>query len=256
MPSMTYSGSLLPRMDVMPRMRTARPPSAVRVTVTPGNRPMRTFSIGSPGVRWMSSEVTVAVCAGLVRLVPLEWVHPERIPTLRPTRSRAREGSEGMGNLRGWRWQLRRNIRAWSWRGIWLGVSVTLLAASAAAQNRVQVASPDGRNRVTVEVRDGALFYSVQRDGRAVLLPSRLGFALQGAAPLRDGLRLVDTTTKTVDDTWTQPWGEAARLRGQHNELRVSAAEAAAPARQFVVVFRVFNDGVGFRYGLPEQRSE
>ena len=158
-----------------------------------------------------------------------------------------------MGNLRGWRWLLRRNIRAWSWRGIWLGVSVTLLAASAAAQNRVQVASPDGRNRVTVEVRDGALFYSVQRDGRAVLLPSRLGFALQGAAPLRDGLRLVDTTTKTVDETWTQPWGEVARLRDQHNELRVSAAEAAAPARQFVVVFRVFNDGVGFRYELPEQ---
>src|SRR2546425_7607786 len=72
-------------MDVVPRMRTARPPSAVRVTVTPGNRPMRTFSIGSPGVRWMSSDVTVAVCAGLVRLAPLEWVHPERIPTLRPT---------------------------------------------------------------------------------------------------------------------------------------------------------------------------
>src|SRR2546425_7477180 len=75
---------------------------------------MRTFSIGSPGVRWMSSDVTVAVCAGLVRLAPLEWVHPERIPTLRPTRSRAREGSEGMGNLRGWRGVLRRNIRAWS----------------------------------------------------------------------------------------------------------------------------------------------
>src|SRR2546428_9447327 len=90
-------------MDVVPRMRTATPPSAVRITVTPGNRPMRTFSIGSPGVRWMSSDVTVAVCAGLVRLAPLEWVHPERIPTLRPTRSRAREGSEGMGNLRGWR---------------------------------------------------------------------------------------------------------------------------------------------------------
>src|SRR2546426_11358430 len=97
------------------------------------------------------------------------------IPTQRPTGSRAREGSESMGNLRGWRWQLRRNIRAWSWRGIWLGVSVTLLAASAAAQNRVQVASPDGRNRVTVEVRDGALFYSVQRDGRARSEERRVG---------------------------------------------------------------------------------
>src|SRR2546428_10535686 len=101
-----------------------------------------------------------------------------------------------------------------------LTVTSALGARASAAQDRVRVASPDGRNRVTVEVRDGALFYSVQRDGRAVLLPSRLGFALQGAAPLRDGLRLVDTTTKTVDETWTQPWGEVARLRDQHNELR------------------------------------
>src|SRR3989449_9442414 len=82
---------------------------------------------------------TVAVCAGLVRLAPLEWVHPERIPTLRPTRSRAREGSEGMGNLRGWRGVLRRNIRAWSWRGIALGVACATPLAAAAAQRDPQV---------------------------------------------------------------------------------------------------------------------
>src|SRR2546426_1097740 len=121
------------------------------------------------------------------------------------------------------------------------------------AQDRVRVTSPDGRNRVTVEVRDGALAYSVDRDDRAVLLPSRLGFAFQGAPPLRDGLRMVDTSRNTVDETWTQPWGEVARVRDHHNELRVSVAEAASPGRRFVVVFRVFNDGVGFRYELPEQ---
>src|SRR3989442_15808581 len=118
---------------------------------------------------------------------------------------------------------------------------------------RVRVTSPGGRNRVTGEVRDGALAYSVDRDDRAVLLPSRLGFAFQGAPPLRDGLRMVDTSRNTVDETWTQPWGEVARVRDHHNELQVSVAEAASPGRRFVVVFRVFNDGVGFRYELPEQ---
>src|SRR2546426_6681955 len=141
---------------------------------------------------------------------------------------------------------------------LWMRYPGLLLALSVitrlgAAQDRARVTSPDGRNAVTVEVRDGALTYSVDRDGRAVLLPSRLGFAFQGAPPLRDGLRMVDTSRSTADETWTQPWGEVARVRDHHNELRVSVAEVAAPGRQLVVVFRVFNDGIGFRYELPAQ---
>src|SRR3989440_497534 len=128
-----------------------------------------------------------------------------------------------------------------------------LAARASAAQDRAQITSPDGRNAVTVEVRDGALTYSVDRDGRAVLLPSRLGFAFQGAPPLRDSLRMVDTSRSTADETWTQPWGEVARVRDHHNELRVSVAEVAAPGRKLVVVFRIFNDGIGFRYELPAQ---
>src|SRR5436305_4935392 len=134
-----------------------------------------------------------------------------------------------------------------------LTVTCVILAASASAQDRLRVVSPDGRNRVTVEVRDGALFYSLDRDGRAVLLPSRLGFAFQGAPPLRDSLRIVDTARSTVDETWTQPWGEVARVRDHHNELRITVAEVTSPGRRFVVAFRAFNDGIGFRYELPAQ---
>src|SRR5256885_7071651 len=134
-----------------------------------------------------------------------------------------------------------------------LTVTCALGVRASAAQDRVRVTSPDGRNQVTVEIRDGALTYSLDRDGRAVLLPSRLGFDFQGAPPLRDGLRLVDSTRSTADETWTQPWGEVARVRDHHNELKVSVAEAAPPGRRFTVVFRVFNDGVGFRYEFPEQ---
>src|SRR6266480_2289219 len=109
-----------------------------------------------------------------------------------------------------------------------LTVTCALGARAAAAQNRAQVTSPDGRNRVTVEIRDGALVYSVDRDGRAVFLPSRLGFAFQGAPPLRDSLRMVDTSRATVDETWTQPWGEVARVHDHHNELRITVAEVAS----------------------------
>jgi alpha-glucosidase len=142
----------------------------------------------------------------------------------------------------------------WQARPLVIGViCVTALTAAASAQSQVRVESPNKRNVVIVEIREGGLFYSVQRDNRPILLPSRLGFEFQGAPALRDGLRITGSTTNTVNEVWTQPWGEVARVRNHHNERRISVSEAAAGGRQFVVVFRVFDDGVGFRYEFPEQ---
>jgi len=134
-----------------------------------------------------------------------------------------------------------------------LAVAAAGLAGSAAAQPTLQVVSPDGKNVVTVSVRQGTLWYSLSRQGAPLLLPSRLGFEFRGAAPLGDSVRIVDSARTKVDETWTQPWGEVARVRDQHNELRVTAEETTSRHRRFVVAFRAFDDGVAFRYELPEQ---
>lgn len=145
-----------------------------------------------------------------------------------------------------------------------LMIAATLAAADAGAQEPLRLASPDGRIVVTVETlreveQDGkirwetGLFYRVERDGRVLILPSRLGFEFRGAPSLRDSLELTGAERASVDETWEQPWGELARVRNHHNELRVSVAETAGQGRRFDVVFRAFDDGVGFRYKLPEQ---
>ncbi|HEX2188081.1 MAG TPA: glycoside hydrolase family 97 N-terminal domain-containing protein, partial [Longimicrobiaceae bacterium] len=126
-------------------------------------------------------------------------------------------------------------------------------AAPAPAQQELRVASPDGRNEVTVGTRDGGLYYAVRRNGKAVLLPSRLGFVFRGADSLWTGLRIAGSARDSADVTWTQPWGEVRRVRDHHRELRVRVEETKAPGRRFDVVFRAFDDGVGFRYELPEQ---
>jgi len=128
-----------------------------------------------------------------------------------------------------------------------------LLPGATPAQVRHQVTSPDGRNEVTVGIREGTLYYSVQRDGRPVLLPSGLGFEFRGAPPLRDGLRIADAARQTVDETWTQPWGEVAQVRDHHHELGVNVEETASTGRHFTLVVRAFDDGVAFRYEVPEQ---
>ncbi len=140
-------------------------------------------------------------------------------------------------------------------RFLLLGLAATIFLATTPRPLRGQarVASPDGRNQVTVEVREGKLYYNLARDGRALILPSLLGFEFRGAPPLRDGLRIADTTRQSHDEWWTQPWGEVARVRDHHNELAVSVEETAAPNRRFSVRVRAFDDGIGFRYEFPGQ---
>ncbi|MFW6330220.1 MAG: glycoside hydrolase family 97 N-terminal domain-containing protein, partial [Gemmatimonadota bacterium] len=126
------------------------------------------------------------------------------------------------------------------------------LATPAVAQDPVTVTSPDGRNEARVEVRDGELFYAVDRDGRHVIMPSRLGLEFRNAPPLAEGLRITGTARDSHDETWTQPWGQVAEVRNHYNEVRVTVEEPA-PGRRFDVVVRAFDDGVAFRYEVPEQ---
>ena len=130
---------------------------------------------------------------------------------------------------------------------------ITLTAGGAVAQDTISVASPNGRNKVGVATYQGQLFYILSRDGRSIMLPSLLGFEFKNAPPIRDSLRITGQARRSHDETWTQPWGEVARVRDHHNELRVSVIETKAPGRKFDVVFRVFDDGVGFRYEVPAQ---
>lgn len=131
--------------------------------------------------------------------------------------------------------------------------AVFLLARPLPLEAQVRVASPDGRNEVTVELHEGQVRYRASRDGRPLLLPSRLGFEFRGAPALGSGLRITDTSRTSRDEWWTQPWGEVARVRDHHNEVAVGLAEVTGPGRRFVLRIRAFDDGIGFRYEVPRQ---
>src|SRR2546428_7696784 len=99
-PSRTYKGVLPLLMDEPPRMRTAKPPSGVRVTSTPGKRPIRTCSTDCPGALAMSSAVTVELGAeveagrGAAEADGVRWAQPETSPMNRPNGSKARLQNE------------------------------------------------------------------------------------------------------------------------------------------------------------------
>jgi len=117
----------------------------------------------------------------------------------------------------------------------------------------LQVSSPDGKIVILFGLIDGTPYYAVKRGDVDVILPSKLGFTFLTDAPLDSNLVIDSSEITTVDETWTQPWGEVKDIRDHHTELRVVLSEKSDEPRTMILVFRVFDDGVGFRYELPEQ---
>jgi alpha-glucosidase len=111
--------------------------------------------------------------------------------------------------------------------------------------------SPDGRIAVTVNPT-GALSYRVSVDGTPILNESRLGLRLRDGGVLGDDVEMVDSSRTESDTTWTNPLGKRSEVRDHHRQLTVLLRERRDPDRTFSVVFRAFDDGVGFRYLLPK----
>ncbi|MFN3945967.1 MAG: glycoside hydrolase family 97 protein [Allosphingosinicella sp.] len=127
-------------------------------------------------------------------------------------------------------------------------------APAAAAEPVAQISSPGGVISLAVEIdNDGRPSYSVRRFGTLLIAPSRLGFMLLDAPKLERGFVLASQSSASFDETWEQPWGERRFVRNRHNELRVRLSERAGLQRSMDVVFRVFDNGVGFRYEFPDQ---
>jgi alpha-glucosidase len=129
-----------------------------------------------------------------------------------------------------------------------------LLAGPGLAEPVASVSSPGEILTVTVTLNgEGRPGYTIDRRGRPVILESRLGFLLTDAPKLERNFRLGETATRSVDETWEQPWGERRFVRNHFNELRVRLKETKPAERELDVVFRVYDDGVGFRYEFPGQ---
>ena len=118
----------------------------------------------------------------------------------------------------------------------------------------VKVSSPDGTITVGVGVRDNQPYYIISRNGQEIVTPSHLGFQLDKGV-LGANMKMTGKRFAQKDETWSEVWGEEELVRNHYNELTVSFEEKKGDIRQMEVVFRVFNDGVGFRYVIPSKHK-
>ena len=126
-------------------------------------------------------------------------------------------------------------------------LSVTAWAAP------LTLASPDGHLTLTTGVDKGRPYYTLSRDGVVVIAPSHLGFTLT-AGDFSSDMKIVRSSRDSHDDTWATVWGEEDSIRNHYNELAVTLKGGINKA-QMVVTFRLFDDGLGFRYEIPQQKA-
>lgn len=117
-----------------------------------------------------------------------------------------------------------------------------------------QLASPDGNLQLRVQLDNGVPVYQLDYKGTAVIAPSKLGLEMEEAS-LSGGFMQADVQTASFDETWTPVWGEYSHIRNQYNEMAVTLVQKEQHERTVVLRFRLFNDGLGFRYELPQQKS-
>lgn len=124
-------------------------------------------------------------------------------------------------------------------------------------------ASPNGKVVVRFGIDNGRPYYTVQYGTKDVIKKSFLGLELakdkhaskgMKETSLMDGFELMQTIKTSHDDTWKPVWGETDEIRNHYNEMTVSLLQAKSN-RNIKICFRVYDDGVGFRYEFPQQKD-
>lgn len=134
-------------------------------------------------------------------------------------------------------------------------ISIALLMSLAFSSNAkdVSVTSPDGHIKVTVSDNNQTPKYQVSYKGQSVINPSRLGMAFKQHAAFGQGFEIKTDQVSNHKSSWQQPWGERKTVVDHHKQMTVQFNDDKG--RTFSVKVRVFNDGLGFRYEVPEQKG-
>ncbi len=123
-------------------------------------------------------------------------------------------------------------------------------------KNNLQISSPDKDIELKFIInQNGQAGYSINFKNKMVIDTSYFGFDFVGEKPFEEDLEIISTSTYTVDETWETVWGEQRFIRNNYNELKIELKEKTERERICFVIFRVFDDGVGFRFEFPKQKK-
>jgi hypothetical protein len=135
-------------------------------------------------------------------------------------------------------------------------LSIIFVSCSENTEFETIIASPNNNVQVEFNLTEkGTPVYSVKYKNEDVIKTSNLGFDLLEAPSLNSDFEILATTISNFNETWQMPWGEQLDVVNNYNELKVELQEISNFKRKLNIVFKVYNDGIGFRYEFPEQEN-
>ena len=130
---------------------------------------------------------------------------------------------------------------------------ISLISYAADPDPKATIKSPDGNLEVSFYIKDGIPYYSLNRNRVYIVKESRLGFTLSDNQSLDKDFKIAGSKRSSHDESWQPVLGEVKNIRNHYNSLDISLEETGKLRRKVNIVFRVFNDGIGFRYEFPVQ---
>jgi hypothetical protein len=138
----------------------------------------------------------------------------------------------------------------------WGCLSTLFFAPQGFAQQGKAISSPNKVVTLKVNIADnGDVSYATIYKGKVIIEPSTLGFSFNKPAILWNKFNLVSIDSSTIDETWKPVWGEVSSIRNNYKELKLRLKDKNKPENLLNVIFRVFDDGIGFRYEFPQESA-
>ncbi len=134
--------------------------------------------------------------------------------------------------------------------------AITMLLIACSSSNSEKVSSPNGKIALNFSLNsEGQPTYTVSFNNKTVIEPSTLGFEFENMPELAKGFKILSAENSNYSGEWEMPWGEQLKVKEEYQMLKVHLQETKAPNRLLNLSFKVFNDGLGFRYEFPEQAN-
>ena len=132
-----------------------------------------------------------------------------------------------------------------------------VMSCSASEDNTpLELSSPDKTINVSFNLSEtGKPYYMVRKEGKVVIDTSYLGFEFKNTSAFNENFRINNSEINSFNNTWQMPWGEQLEVVNHYNELKIELEETSELNRKLTIVFKVYDDGIGFRYEFPEQAN-
>ena len=136
-----------------------------------------------------------------------------------------------------------------------LGLIFLIISAGCRKKENSILYSPQGDIKISLDTDDGKPVYSIYYKNNQIIKPSSLGLILNGERELTGDFQIKSITHSSTDTSWKPVWGISEKVKDHYNQMVIKLQQTTPPHLQMDIIVRAYNEGVGFRYRIPEQKQ-